>query len=260
MAAPRLPHQKGMRRTLVIAGIIAITSLAPSAAQASSITFTGSDGSGLAASVTFDDVGGNLQVTLTSTGGDPAVPADILTGIFFDMLGSPTLSPVSAVLGAGSTVTNGGTTDAGGGVGGEWAYKSTTNIAYGADYGISSTGLGLFGPGDLFGGTNLNGPIDPDGDQYGIVSTAQTPGNDNPKIAGTPFIMDTVVLTLSGLPDGFDPSQSISNVTFQFGSELIEPHLPGNDPGSPVPEPASLVLFGSGLTLLSAKLRKRTRR
>jgi hypothetical protein len=260
VAAPRLPHQKGMRRILVCAGIIGITSLAPSAAQASSITFTGSNGSGLAASVTFDDVGGNLQVTLTSTGGDPAIPADILTGIFFDMAGSPTLTVLSAILGSGSFVTNGGTTDPGGVVGGEWAYKTAPSLAWGADYGISSTGLGLFGPGNLFPGNNLAGPVEPDGDQYGIVSTAQTAGNDQPGIAGTPFIEDTVVLTLSGLPDGFDPSQSISNVTFQFGSSLEEPHLPGSpgDP-SPVPEPASLVLFGSGLTLLSAKLHKRTR-
>ena len=93
--------------------------------SAAPITFSASSGN-LAASATFEVVGGNLQVTLTNSSlFDVLVPADVLTGMFFDVNGAaPVLTPVSAILGLGSVVIFGGT-DPGDVVGGEWAYETS---------------------------------------------------------------------------------------------------------------------------------------
>src|SRR5690349_13258057 len=88
-------------------------------AMGGTITLTGSAGS-LSASARFENLGGNLVVTLTNTSGnDVLVPADVLTSLFFDISTGETLTPVSALLG-GATVFYG--PNGGGNVGGEWAY------------------------------------------------------------------------------------------------------------------------------------------
>ena len=106
---------------------------------------------------------------------------------------------------------------------GEWAYAfASSDLAYGTNYGISSSGLGIFGPPDLFpNGTNLAGPITPDGVQYGITTKNDTAANDNGGLSGNPLISNQVMFALSGLPRGFDVS-SISDVTFHNGTALNE--------------------------------------
>lgn len=222
-------------------------------AEASPITFFYSSGGTRSASATFEVVAGNLQVTLTNTSAaDALVPADILTAIFFDITGSPTLSRDSAVLGSGSSVTNGGTTDAGGGVGGEWAFadvSSFSSIVPGfASYGIGSAGFGVFGPGDLFPGSNLSGPISPDGIQYGITSAGDNPATGNMPLLTQPLIRNAVVFTLGGVAPNFDPSLGITNLTFVYGTSLPV-----------IPEPASVLMFGAGLGLIGLLCRRRWR-
>jgi len=251
-----------VKAPLGIASLAAALTVVPSLASASSITYAGSSGS-LSASVVFATSGTNLVVTLTNTSSaDAMAPGDILTGVFFDLSGVGTLGKVSAILAAGSVVNgNGGLTDPGNSVGGEWAYATGINGPGSATEGISSSGLGLFGPGDLFGGTNLQGPVDPDGVQYGITSAGDNPATGNGGISGQGLIQSSVVFTLSGLPVGFDPSASgaISHVSFQYGTALSEINIPGhtNQTQSVVPEPATLALFGTGLTVLAARLRRR---
>lgn len=218
----------------------------------STVTYTGYNSNGLNAQVDFDLVGSQLQVTLSNIStADVLVPANVLTGVFFDYgAGTLTLTPVSGVLNAGSVVVN-GTTDPGNVVGGEWAYKGGLSGApHGAKYGISSSGLGLFGPGDLFPGSNLDGPTSPDGLQYGITSLGDNIATGNAEVLGSPLIKNSVVFLLSGLPTNFVlTNDSFKNVSFQYGTALDEPNLttgynPTGEPG--VPGPAAALSFGIG--------------
>lgn len=225
-------------RTSVVAASAAglmVSALAPRA-DAGILDFSASSAH-RAARVIFEvDAGNssNLIVTLRNTSTfDALVPVDVLTAVFFDITApAVSLSRVSAVLGGGSVVHFGGT-DPGNVVGGEWAYRGDLagTGPEGTDYGISSVGLGLYGPGDLFPGTDLQSPASPDGLQYGIVSAADNVASGNaPVTGGNALIQDTVVFTLSGLPAGFDPMARITNIQFQYGTDLSEPHFPAPGP------------------------------
>lgn len=192
------------------------------------------------ASASFAVSGTDLIVTLSNISLlDANVPTDMLTGVYFDVSGSPlSLTRTSALLNSGSVVVL-GSQPSGGVVGGEFAYLGGLSGApHGAAYGISSSGLGLFGPGDLFPGANLDGPTSPDGPQFSITSIGDNPLNNNGG-ASVPLIQNSVVFTLSGLPLGFDPSGRISNISFQYGTDLSEPNIQ-------VPAPGAAALLGLG--------------
>jgi len=202
----------------------------------------------LSASAKFELLGGNLQITLSNISPyDVGVPSEVLTALFFDIYGNPSLSPLSAVLGLGSIMWF-GTTDPGGVVGGEWAYASGLSGAPGGAWqGISSAGFGLFGPHDLFPGTNLQGPDSPDGVQYGITSAGDDPLTGNQAVTGkNALIQNSVVFTLGNLPIGFRLGD-ISNVSFQYGTDLREGSFSDG-----TPEPASLFLVAPVILVLAA--------
>jgi len=221
-----------VKKSLII-GVGALVSAAGATAEASPLFATASGGS-RSASVFFDTSGTDLIVILTNTSGfDALVPVDVMTGLFFDISGTPlSLSRTSAVVPAGHLVFN-GPTDPGGVIGGEWAYLGgLVGAPFGASYGISSAGFGFFGPSDLFPGSDLQPPTSPDGLQYGITSAGDNPLTGNAPMMSNAIVRNQVVFTLSGLPIGFDPAASISNLTFQYGTALDEPSIRVPAPGA----------------------------
>ncbi|MCC6322154.1 MAG: hypothetical protein IT438_12045 [Phycisphaerales bacterium] len=217
--------------------------------SSAAVLFASASSGARAASATFDTSGTDLVITLTNTSSaDAGVPSEMLTGIFFDIAGAAlSLSRSSVLLDAGSIVLN-DPAPAGGIVGGEFGYRGgLAGAPHGAAYGVSSSGLGLFGPGDLFPGPDLEPPASPDGVQYGLT-TASDPGNNNNGGASVPLIRNAVVITLGGLPANFDPFASIHNISFQYGTGLDEPNLYVPAPGA------------SGLLALGALALRRRRR
>jgi hypothetical protein len=232
--------------------IVCVTTLVvilAGSAQASitSATFSGSNTSlGLSASAVFtvNDATGTMTVLLKNTStSDVMNPSQILTAMFFDP--KPTFSRVSAAVASGSTVLF-GITDPGNVVGGEWAFNQTLSGAPGlAALGISSSGLDLFAPSDVFPGTNLQGPGEPDGLQYGITSAGDNSATGNTPVTGTnALIQNAVLFTFSFTPTAFNAAE-ISDVSFQYGTALTDPNVPGLPPTGQgdVPEPATLIIW-----------------
>jgi hypothetical protein len=240
-----------------VATALAVGLLAGDAQALSTRTFSYSSGTSSASAV-FDITSGNLKITLTNTSGsDVMVPTDVLTGIFFDLQAGadPTLTRVSASLAGASSVifapgapvsgtqaTSGVGTN---GLGGEWAYKTVgTGLHYGLDSGVSSSGLGSFGETDRFRtDSNLQGPDDPNGLQYGITSAGDDGTTGNAAVTGSnALIKNSVVFEFSGLPAGYDLASMGGNTTFQYGTAYDEPSFPAD-----VPNPTASLLLGAGL-------------
>ncbi len=241
-----------MTRFTIHALAAAVVSLGTAAtASADPFTFMASSGT-RSASATFEAVGSDLVVTLRNdSAADVMVPTDVLTAVFFAIDGPPiALTRTRVVVAPGSSVLFGGS-DPGGVVGGEWAYRGNLNSSlFDGSYGISSTGLGLFGPGDRFPGSNLQGSASPGGLEYGLTSLGDNPATGNAPVTGKEaLIRHAVVVTLSGLPADFDPSRQISGVLFQYGTSLSEPRTP---------EPTTLTCLGAAALL--ARTRRSARR
>ncbi|HET7569879.1 MAG TPA: XDD4 family exosortase-dependent surface protein [Gammaproteobacteria bacterium] len=235
-----------------------------SAAVATPITFTASGtaaGNSVSASAQFTFSGDNLTIVLTNTSGAATgqdVPGSTLTGLFFDLTGNPTLTPVSATA---SDIVQEGECDTGDcsgtgvDVGGEFGYQHESGSGFpnGAGEGIASAGyittglphnIGNFNNGAA--GTDLDSPASLDGINFGIVSNSYA--NPNGGLASEPLVQDHVTFFLSGV-DGLD-NLDISNVSFQYGTSFSEANIPAT-PVQPVPGPDGLLMFATGLLLLA---------
>lgn len=239
------------RTTLIALVLVAVTT-----PGALAITITFSSGT-RAGSVVFEQSGSELIVTLANTSTDDVVqPDQLLNAVFFDLAGSPVLTPVSAVLAPGSIVLF-DTAPAGGVVGGEWAYNAGLTITPGGTaQGIGSAGYDVFGKDERFPGPDLDWPESPDGMNYGLTSAGDIPTSGETPVTGpNPLIQNSVVFTLGGLPTGFDPALDVSNVWFQYGTELTDPHFPS----TVIPEPLTATGMLLGVAGLTRYLRRRSR-
>lgn len=208
------------------------------------------------AQVDFVRSGGDLIVTLTNTSAaDALVPTDILTAVFFELDGNPLLTRTSSLVPVSSAVyiSNVGTdvTPADRVVGGEWSYLNSITDPADHNQGISSTGVGTFGPGNRFPGDNLQGPESPNGVQYGITTAGDNVLTGNGGLDGEGLIKNSVVFTLSGFVG--EPDAVITAARFLYGTSLDEPQFEG----TPTPEPSTCVLAALALVgLVACKRRK----
>lgn len=229
-----------------------------SASVRAQVTYSGSSGD-LSASAVFRVIGGNLLIRLSNTStGDVTQPGEVLTGIFFNLHGDEQLSRISAFLPSDSRVLW-GPVGANGDVGGEWAYDGGLHGGpHDTRHGISSAGLGLFSPDDLFPGGNLSGQSAIGGLDYGITSIGDDITSGNTPVTGAnPLIQYQVDFTLGGLPSDFS-LDDVGDVWFQYGTSLSE----GGFQGRPrTPEPGAMAFaIGAGAVGGGAWLRARRRR
>lgn len=232
---------------LGLSSLASVTVCNISEANAAAITFTGSGNSftgsanSRAALVTFDTRGTNLIVTLANTSSaDVVFPEDVLTNLFFNLSGDPTLGRVSALIAPGSREIHGLPVPTGGIVGGEWRYDPNVNIASLPTVNQSLSALGVYHPRFNFPGPLLRpgGGVD-----WGLVGPGDNSLTGSRDITyRTGLIRNSVVFTLSGLPINFNPATDVSNVFFQYGnSDFIMAGTPNSSPNSQnVPEPSTI--------------------
>jgi len=173
---------------------------------------------------------------------------------------------------------------------------NTSNGSGGPRYGISSSGLsktgvddgsGWFSGSNLFTvpvpcngqpGSSLDKPCSPDGPNFDIVSYGDNPATGNGGVSGNPQIKpgDNGAVIFTFKTDRRIPISEIHNVLFQYGTgtdhlfswpdcvgtsgELNARPCTNTCPdceNTEVPEPASLILVGSGFLGLAGFLRRR---
>lgn len=243
----------------------------PQSCLAGCVPYAGSSGD-LKAEVYFEQSGTDLLVTLVNTADTGvSVPTDVLTGVYFTLMDGAnliTLTPLTAYVADrtndvdfpnppdarlanadGTTFDATQFTDGNGiNVGGEFAYAGGDTVNFqGAKSGISSSGLGIFGDGNFCSnGCPDIAPPDAsvDGLQLGIVPFAGFSSPNGGVKGDPPYVQSAVQFKLSGLPTGFTlTAGALSNVGFQYGTSLSDPHFNA-------PAPATLALLGLGFVLL----------
>ena len=243
-------YLKNRPATFGACAALVVAAFATGAASAGGVQFFEGSSGNHSASASFEFVGNELHITLTNTMTTVENPA-WLTGLFFDIDGSPAFTGGSAT--ANLVSFNGGGMSAYGDHTASqlWAFRD--DIAGGLPFGDQQYGLGAAGF-NVFGDSDMladGGPHpQPNGIDGGILP--DLPGVNVPNgHFDTPFALGSVSFVLA-LANGFEGGE-ISNVWFAFGSGFDEVNFP---PGEVIPLPAALPMGLAGLAGLVV-LRKR---
>lgn len=230
-----------LNKTIMALAVLGVLSLAHGTAQADPISVC--TGAGCSTTnVTGTIVAGNGTVTITLnnnlTNAQVVSVIQNISGVYFQVSGyNGGAVSLSSSNSAQSTNVNGGVGVLAGAVNPTgWAAGANGNtitVCVICAFGISSPA----GPDQtIIGGTgsgayaNANGSIN----------------NNNPH---NPFLVGTTTFTL--VVPGVTVNSTFSNVVVQFGTTATPP------PGQEVPEPASMLLLGTGLLGAAAGFRKR---
>lgn len=206
------------------------------------------------AAAEFSASGGTLKVVVVNTSDFSQYQnSDVLSGLFFDIAGSPTLTGVSAIASGlvdppGTTVYSQTNVDNGWG----WQYASggfsSSALTTNARYGIAAAGFSSLKPNFSKSNFGSGSSQNLKGMGYGIVGSSfqQIGGN------ASPLADNSVTFTFSGLPPNLSVAD-ISNVTFAYGTAPdgstggTTTTTTSGQGSTPVPEPASLAMLAFGL-------------
>jgi len=232
-------------KTSAVLTISMMCALSSQTAIASSFSFSANNGvQSAAATFTFDQSQGTLSIQLTNTMTANAGP-NWLTGLYFDLGGSPALGAASA---AGDLCRFHGTDQIhyeAHTTGQLWAMRDDLNGALpfgGMQYGLSCVGAGVFSAADMIepGGPHPQ-PNGVDGGIVGDFSGVTVPMGHQK--GGLPFVIGAATFQFL-LPQGFDfDSANVSNVAFHFGSGydevvMLVPEI------IPLPAPVFMTMIG----------------
>lgn len=229
---------------LTAAVLSVVLLLGPGQAHATSIQFdfTGTPSCGscntlpVSVAATFVTLTGEVQISLVNNTVNPTSVIQNLSDLVFVLSTGQTSGTLSSSSGIARTVASNGTFTDGGTVATGWV--------------LSSTGTGLKLDDLAAGGAGPSHTL------IGLPNGSNVYGNANSSIAGNvphnPFLFGPITFDLLVL--GVTPDSSISSVTFSFGTD---PNDLGLAPGSPVPEPTTLLLFGTTAVALGAAARKK---